>query len=45
MVDLEWSSKLKAHHELLPLARRLHTKRPFMEMATETACIKKRKKR
>lgn len=44
MVDLERSSKLKAYHELLPLAPRLRTERPFMEMATETACIKKGKK-
>lgn len=45
MVDLERSSKLKAHHELLPLAPRLRTERPFMELATETACIKKKEKK
>lgn len=45
MVDQKRSAKLKAQHELLPPAPRLRTERPFMDLATERTCIKKKKKR
>lgn len=45
MVDQERSAKLRAHHEPLPPAQRFCSQRPFMDLATERTCIKKKEKK
>lgn len=45
MVDLERSSKLKAHHELLPLAPRLRLRETIYGTGDRDSVLKKKGKK